>query len=469
MEIIRLRPDQYQYFKRLDIVFMMGTLSVAGGFALGGIIHDEERNVDLPVGLLLANQIGNTIMVQWLCIDEDYRGQGLGSEMLNKLVDLAAASGIDTIGAYFRDTDSRKFTCPHDKKYFREYGFIREESLGGEWIGDIKTMVRNNVKDEIRPGLKMIRLSDLPRFRIKEAVDRIIASESTDYFYVVDKNYMEYDENLSFLLTKDEELVGAILINGNDNFLYPICIMAENEADVNALIDQALYNAQTLNDRDKTVCITLKTDKYLEKVKGMMPTERMRNFAMYASVSDLIIRDRVRSYDIFAEISLEDMEEEDNSLLSNYLKKGTDQVITVNELAGINRLKDFESSAVVEDLGQIDMKDMHRILIDCRYGDNFSLFEDIPLVPNLAWFDEDMSCCIRVDGSIACILLVTVQASGDILPLLLYSSSKKYAPLLVKLMLRFKQAAIRKFPGDTRIILRSVDDKHSALYKSILG
>jgi len=468
MKIIKLKPSQYDYFRKLDTVFMLGFASVGNGFALGGIIHDEATDRDIPAVLMVCNQIKDTILIEWLCVDEDYRYLGLGSKMLDELISLSDNGGIKQVCAYFRDTDSRRLTCPGDKKYFREYGFAYERRLGGEWIGRLKTMVSNKGKKDATDNSHIVVLSDLSRFRIKEAVERIILDPSTDYSYGVDSSDIHYDEKLSILLMKDEEIVAGLLVDSNDRFLYPVCIMAPSVKEQRSLIDAALSKAAGLFNDETNVSVILKTDKYLACVEELLPGERMGNFILYSDTCDLMNVDEYRSYDYGFDIDPYDSYAY-GAELTDYLKDGSEKVVTVGDLKGINRLKDFETTVTVEELGSIDIKDMYQILMDCRYGDNYSLFETIPLVPNLEWFDSELSCCIRIDGEIACIMLVSIMSDASILPLLLYSGSKKYAPYLVKLLLNFKNRVIAAYPADTGIILRAADEKQVQLYRSLLG
>lgn len=470
MKIVKLNSKQIEYFRKLDTVFMLGITTVAGGFALGGVIHDEDKNMDIPVGLMLCNQVGDTIIIEWLAIDEAYRCQGYGSEMLEKLIELADAGGIKRIEAYFRDSKQRKIICPKDGKYFRGHGFLEEVRFQGEWISDIRTLARNSDGNVLASDMSLVRLGDLPRFRIKEAIDTILTSEATDYLYAVDANTLSYDEDLSYILMKNDEIVAGLLVNAAEKFVYPACMMVSSMQECRILTCAAISQAQNKFPGDKSALVVLKTDKYLDLVTELIPGDKLGNYLLGASVENLVNMDETRNVEDFGMINAHDEDDDEEAPdIVDYIREGKDTILVLDDIANGNRLKDFDSSISVEALGYIDAMDLCQILMDCRYSEFFSLFKEIPLVPDPSWFDEDLSCCIRIKGDIACILLVTITKDGSILPVLMYANDKKYTPYLVKLMLYLKKKALEKYPGKTRIILRTADAKHVALYRSLIG
>lgn len=55
----------------------------------------DEKNI---IGIIIAKNLGNKMMIQWLYIKEEFRGQHLGSRLVMSLLEAASRAGVISVG-----------------------------------------------------------------------------------------------------------------------------------------------------------------------------------------------------------------------------------------------------------------------------------------------------------------------------------------------------------------------------------
>ena len=142
-------------------------------------------------------------------------------------------------------------------------------------------------------------------------------------------------------------------------------------------------------------------------------------------------------------------------------KESRDLCITVDDLTEA-KIPKKKSPDYVLPLGKISDDDFWNGVINCVYHDRKGLIEDFEVIPK-SFFEQDLSCCVITDRIVEGFLLVHRTASGILMPLLFYCGGRDRKKNLFFMMRYTLSAAEKKYPGETRIVLR----RHNQAIKAL--
>lgn len=131
----------------------------------------------------------------------------------------------------------------------------------------------------------------------------------------------------------------------------------------------------------------------------------------------------------------------------------------------IIRITDFMKSKIskvkippyVMNTGSLQGMEFWNGLTYCLYNSRKGLLEDLDTLRE-EWFEPDLSCCVKTDKWVEGLLLIHRLPSGVLMPVLLFCGGRDDRKNLIYMIRYAMSAAVRKYPPDTRILIRRHND-----------
>lgn len=234
IEFVHILPDDRMYFKELDPLDRLELLSLPGAFAIGAFDMSEETPID--AGLMVVLQETDHYVLEWLCVDPDYRNQEIGGALLSMLFEMSLDRGFDK--AAVRLTSELKFD-PSD--YFRERLF--EEEV------EAPDFFRISVSDFLKKG-KHLKSSDHGSYMPVKDLDAGMRTQVLEYLDKAGERFSLYDGRLrwdyidpeiSFVaLNEDKRVKGVLFCVTLGINCYPVLLATENPGCERDLIAHAM-------------------------------------------------------------------------------------------------------------------------------------------------------------------------------------------------------------------------------------
>ena len=142
-----------------------------------------------------------------------------------------------------------------------------------------------------------------------------------------------------------------------------------------------------------------------------------------------------------------------------------DVYVTVSDLTGI-RLSKKEPPFYIKSLGELSARQYRNGIVDCLFQDRKGILEDLAWI-SMDWFEPDISSCIVMDEKAKGFLLVHKTESGILTVELLFAFSIDATKDLVELIKYTVQAAVKKYPPETKVLLRRHNDLVRALVEKL--
>lgn len=123
MKIIQLNEEQKVYFSGLDPFEILDKTQNLKSFCLGTAIPGDDY--DIPTGLMICLAENNVLIIRWLYVAPEYRGQGYGDALISKAFEFASKAEYEHVCAYIPFEYGRKFVCPFEEEYLKGHAFDR--------------------------------------------------------------------------------------------------------------------------------------------------------------------------------------------------------------------------------------------------------------------------------------------------------------------------------------------------------
>ena len=143
-------------------------------------------------------------------------------------------------------------------------------------------------------------------------------------------------------------------------------------------------------------------------------------------------------------------------------QESRDAILMLEEMSEIKLLRRKPSSYVVG-LEMLLPREFRQGIMKCLYYDRRGLVEDLSTLP-MTWYDQEISCAVRTDGEVTGFLLIHAFPSGVLMPVLLFAVGPDHKTDVLDMMRFAFQAAFRKYPPDTKILVR----RHNAATKGLV-
>ena len=150
MKIVRLNKENQVFFAGLDPLGYLENKFRIPCVVLGAA--QEGKDSDVPAGLMITGFYQEMLVVMWLYVEPDFRGQGYGDGLLETAFEMAEHAGCNYVGAYISADYGREYLCPKEEDYLRNHGFDISKKLrnrGGVLLAS--KMHKNDENIEVQP------------------------------------------------------------------------------------------------------------------------------------------------------------------------------------------------------------------------------------------------------------------------------------------------------------------------------
>ena len=285
MEIVKVRAEHAQLFSGVAPEDVLGMLSLPNCGAIGAV---EDKK---GIGLLVFTGQKDSITIEWLYVDEDYRGIGAGAELVENAFMIAEKLGAERL--LLRLPEDENFEGL--QLYFMEWGFGWRKTFPGDWEFTVKEGCNTQfgkkaltIKGDI-PNISP--LSKVPHKDIKVAAKKA-EEEGRTILYDIDKNRNFLDQELSVVCSYKGIVKGMLLFHRADSVIYPVVLWAENDNStiIANLIGSAVRStvrSAKLTDVVRIISGSDRTGEYLEQV---LPDIKPRTIVMMQADTDALER-----------------------------------------------------------------------------------------------------------------------------------------------------------------------------------
>ena len=254
MDIIRLEKEQLHYFKDMDPFALGDRLELNNYFAVGALVHNNTKNVDIPMGLMICSLIEQGLVIEWICVGERFRSYGIGEKLLITAFDLAAELGTGKIFAYINEY-TETFTRSQ-LAYLKDRLFEEEYPVLGEWIttlSDIKAGPTPSANDNVNAIL----FDKLPESGRNKALEEFAKLSNTIFIYPFELEDDCFDSKHSFLLFDGEKISGGLFTKKVKETIYITAISIKSIEEGEELII-AFTNSYSEVDKDTPIRLQIR-------------------------------------------------------------------------------------------------------------------------------------------------------------------------------------------------------------------
>ena len=128
IKTVLVDSSNVEYFAGCDPFSYVDTGLPDTCFMVGAVRQADSG--DEPTGLIICESYYEYLIIRWLYVCPEYRGQGYGDALLSAAFDAGAAGKKTTLAVMFGNEPERKLICPGEREYFAYHGFDREEIIG---------------------------------------------------------------------------------------------------------------------------------------------------------------------------------------------------------------------------------------------------------------------------------------------------------------------------------------------------
>ncbi len=270
MKRIALNEEILDAFLPMDLYERAVRLAMPHSFALGVTMEDGED--DDPAGMIVCTEDEDRLVIEWLYVMPDYRGNGIGSELLYLAFCEGEARGfVDAAARVSEEYETNDYGW-NPKSFFDNDVFSGKEE--GECVWRIsfqeleKLLVQDEKKNEssAKNVTKLSKIKDQDLQTVAEALaDRFDGKMSMP---VIEALRLANPET-SFLLKKGNDYAGVLLVRKVGQIWYPYELCAVDEEAAETLVRAALYFSEDVclpKDEIEIAVRTVSTKRLLQKI-----------------------------------------------------------------------------------------------------------------------------------------------------------------------------------------------------------
>ena len=188
MKMVRISDEEKVFFAGLDPFEILERKKPLPEFSLGVVLEDENGDSDVPVGLMICTLSRQVLVVNWLYVSPEHRGEGCGEELLNAAMSAAKSDGLKYVAAYLSAEYGREYICPSEREYLDYQGFVLDNNgRGGQGMLYMLPLVDDEQEYEEEPvdifaGLysELLRQEELEDLRLAEKVETACGSSDNE-------------------------------------------------------------------------------------------------------------------------------------------------------------------------------------------------------------------------------------------------------------------------------------------------
>lgn len=217
MEITVVRQENQRYFEPL----MPDALWKNADFVMG-VIEDETA-----CAVLALKEEDRMIKILWLLVAEEFRRRGIGKALLDNMHELAYAMRMDAAYCQFSGNDMTGELEHYLQKNLFEKD-TEESPIYRITFGELPTgyMRKNIMGQAVRP----VPLTEVTSQGFRKFCEKFAERFREEDVVPVLKSFHDYDRTVSFLLMREGDPVGGILLEKLDEAYYLACLCVFSNA-----------------------------------------------------------------------------------------------------------------------------------------------------------------------------------------------------------------------------------------------
>lgn len=276
MKRVALNPEILDAFLPMDLYEKTAMLSLPGSFALGVTMENGEE--DEPVGMIVCTEDEDRLVIDWIYVMPEYRGDGIGSELLYLAFCEGEARGLVDAAARVSDEYEANDYGWDSKSFFANDVFSGKEEGECEWRISFRELEKILAQDEKKNedcAKNVIRLCDIKPQDLKTVADALTSRFDAGASLPMDGAILIANAETSFLLKKGDDYAGILLIRKVGQTWYPYRLCAIDDEAGETLIRAALYCSEDVcmpKDEISVAVKTLSVKRLLQKI-GLPGTE----------------------------------------------------------------------------------------------------------------------------------------------------------------------------------------------------
>ncbi len=290
MKVIQMTEEDREIFQHLDPFGKMHFLRFPGAFALAATMEQEEY--DIPAGLIIVRTVEDALSVEWLYAAPEYRGQGIGSELLQLVFEEAKEREVEEVSVRISENllVSSLFWDP--ERFFLNDVFRQEDEELPEWHTTVDRLGKLIAQDDLineKAALspEMRPLSEMNASEKKAAAQELKKELKNKIPEELPELMSLADERMSFLLCRNGSYAGILLIQKYGDTWHPFLLEVKEEKDAEKLARTALYYSEDHakpKEEIRIECSRPATEKLLEKLR--IPADVYQVAILYAEVKE---------------------------------------------------------------------------------------------------------------------------------------------------------------------------------------
>ncbi len=271
MKIALMQEDYRDMFLDMDPLGYTERDRFPGRITMVATVEDDWQRGDQPAGLIVVNRREDRLVIEWLCVREKFRTEGVGEALLDAALRGATAEGLSVMSAYINDEYGRDIVCPHEREYLLDHMFEEEEELSGEWIDEARMVLKCAEKESINCEgvLPVSKMSGAMREQMLAQLHRDEAHNVS--VYPVEDAMHLIDPTLSGMILHKDDTYSVLLAQKCNDTIYPVVFSAKDD---DAMMKLLVYTAKTAEEAygPKTLIrIIESSDRYTNAISRMMP------------------------------------------------------------------------------------------------------------------------------------------------------------------------------------------------------
>ena len=284
MEIVRVKKEELKYFAGVAPVDVLGLMTLPNAAALGAV---EDKDA---VGILVFTKQGKeSITIEWLYVDEEYRGMGAGAMLTEKTFDIAERLKVKRVCA--RLTQDDNFEAK--QIYLMQWGFSWMKTLPGEWNITAKELFNLPFSKKVLKMKEAVPdVKPMSEISKKDLAKAVIDAEKAgaNILYDVVNNGQYLDPDLSVVSTRNGKINGLFLMHKRANVIYPAVLWSKDNdpSIISRLFAGSLkYGEKSIKEKD-TIRITANNDDQFAFEKKLINNIGEKTVYMMQASSDML-------------------------------------------------------------------------------------------------------------------------------------------------------------------------------------
>ncbi|MCR5155424.1 MAG: GNAT family N-acetyltransferase [Butyrivibrio sp.] len=284
MKVVQVNKDDAVFFSGVAPKNMLGLLGLPNAAALGVV----ERSLGVGI-LIFTQQADETITIEWLYVDEEYRGFGFGASLMEKVFETAEFLKVKRVCARLPQEEDFEAL----QLYFLEWGFGWRKTLMGEWNVTARQLYESPFArkvatiDQKYPDIK-------PFFEIsnKAFVDAVgrATGEGHGMLYDVVSGRKYLDKDVSLVSMSKGRINGYFLVHRGENVIYPVALWSEGDEPmtISHLLGSAIREGARVFSAKDVIRVTADSDSTIEFVRQVLPSGMEESAYMMQADSDYL-------------------------------------------------------------------------------------------------------------------------------------------------------------------------------------